>query len=148
MMRKNPETRIIINAPIAVVWEVLVQIEQYREWNPTVQFCGEARQGASVPMCVKLFNRSLTVPVVFENVDVEQELRWRGGPRWLLSGSHYFKIRQADEHGTSTELIQGEAFQGLGLPLFWPFIKNELDGLYNGINDAIKRRAEAFAANR
>jgi hypothetical protein len=143
-MQRNPETRIIIDAPIAAVWEVLVQLEQYPEWNPTLQFCGEARKGASIPMRVKLFNQSFTVPVVFEAVDAERELRWRGGPRWLLSGSHYFKIRQADERGTSTELIQGERFQGLGLPLLWPFIKSELDRLYLGSNDAIKRRAETF----
>ena len=64
-MQRNPETRIIIDAPIATVWEVLVQLEQYPEWNPTLQFRGEARKGASVPMRVKLFNRSFTVPVIF-----------------------------------------------------------------------------------
>jgi hypothetical protein len=142
-MQRTPETRILINASIAIVWETLIQLEKYEEWNPTLQFRGEARVGAKLPMRVRLFNFSFTVPVNFEAVDTEKELRWCGGPKWLLSGSHYFKLRQAGENGTSTELIQGEHFQGVGLPLLWPLIKNELDRLYQGTNASIKQRAES-----
>lgn len=144
-MQRNPEARILINASIATVWETLVQLEKYEEWNPTLQFRGEARVGAKLPMRVRLFNFSFTVPVIFETVDTEQELRWCGGPKWLLSGSHYFKLRRVGENGTSTELIQGESFQGVGLPLLWPLVETELARLYQGTNDAIKQRAESRA---
>ncbi|MBW2713450.1 MAG: SRPBCC domain-containing protein [Deltaproteobacteria bacterium] len=147
-MQRNPEARIVIDAPAAAVWEVLVQLEKYSEWNPCLQFQGEAIVGSSVPMTVGLFNRSLTVPVVFEVVEKERELRWRGGPSWLMSGSHYFKLRQVHESGagTATELIQGEAFQGVALPLLWPFLNSELDHLYHDANEAIKQRVESLIA--
>ncbi len=142
----NPEIKVSINAPTAVVWEVLVQLDNYVDWNPYVKFQGEACKGTAVPMTVKLFNRSITVPAMFETVEAEQELRWRGGPRGLLSGSHYFKIIQPDGEPEKTDLIQGEVFTGIALPILWPFLKKELHSFYNGINNAITNRAESMAA--
>jgi hypothetical protein len=141
-VKQNPQARIIIQAPVATVWATLIALDKYHEWNPFVQFEGTPSQGASLPMQVTLFNRTLDVKVLFETVDAQRELRWVGGPKWLMSGSHYFKLASADESGNTTELIQGEEFSGIALPLLWPFLKKELDGLYDNFNRAIKERVE------
>ena len=142
-MKESPETRTLINAPPAVVWQTLVQFDKYPGWNPRVKLEGEARQGDSVIMTVKVFNLPLKVPVLLETVSKEQELRWLGGPAWMMCGSHYFKIQPSDTDPDSTVMIQGEQFRGYCVSLILPIMKGELSGLYDDLNKSIKKRSES-----
>jgi len=94
-------------------------------------------------MTVNLFGRSLTAPVVFEAIVEGRELRWRGGPRWLMVGTHHFEVQSRGL--ASTRVTQGERFRGVLVALLWPVLRAELMTFCNAINDALKARAEQIA---
>ncbi len=139
----NPEIEIEIEASVERVWDILVQLDQYPQWNTALQFASnKAVLGDKVVMSVKLLGLTLKVPVLFEIVKERQELRWCGGISWLMCGHHYFILETIDEKNTKTRLRQGEIFQGVGFPVLWPLIKNQLITIYHDSNLAIKKRAE------
>ncbi len=144
-MKESPERSVEIKAPPSIVWQALAGLDKYPEWNTRVQFNGEAKQGAKIEMTVTLFKRQIKVPVLIETLKEERELRWLGGPGWLMAGSHYFKMKQSDTDPDSTIMIQGEQFSGIGVPILWLFVKRELLGLYDDINRDLKKRAEGLA---
>jgi hypothetical protein len=134
------ETRVVIDAPPEAVWEVLANATAFAEWSEDVQFPETPREGMRCPMRVRLFGVRLSVKVLFERIDGPRELRWRGGPGGLFVGSHYFRLSATDDG--RTELRHGEDFDGLALPLLFPFLEGELRAFYGRINDALKRRVE------
>ncbi len=142
-MSANPESRITINAPLSVVWAVLSDFETYPQWNPSVLFRGIPRQGASVPITLKLKGRSFPFSVFMEAIDHERELRWRGGPRRLMSGTHYFKVRALGPE--RTELIHGERFEGVAVGVVWPAMRGAFEAFYERINESLKARCEELA---
>lgn len=142
-MPPHPQTHVDIAASLAIVWGVLTDFAAYPEWNPGLRFEGQPQPGRSVPMTVTLFGRSLTVPVVFEAIVDGRELRWRGGPRWLMVGTHRFEVQSRGL--ASTRVTQDELFRGVAVPLLWPVLRAELTTFYNAINDALKARAEQIA---
>lgn len=141
---KHPVTRIEIEAGAYAVWDVLTDFPRYPEWNPAVAFLDEVREGARVRMRVTLFGRTLTVPVRIEALRAREELRWRGGPGWLMHGTHYFRI--APIGPGRTELVHGERFGGVALPLLWPVLAPELTRFYERINVALARRCASTSA--
>jgi hypothetical protein len=141
---RSLETRVRIVAPVGVVWQVLTDTAAFAEWTDDVGFRDALRAGASLPMRVRLFGVRLTVPVALEAVEPERELRWRGGPPGVFVGSHYFRLGAAPDGGT--ELVHGEDFRGVAVPLLLPVLRGELLRLYGRINDGLRGRAEAIAA--
>lgn len=137
----HPQTRVRIDAPVSTAWRVLMDVEAYPEWNPEVQFHTPPALGRRVPMTVRLFGRRLTVRVLMLEVEPERELRWRGGARGLMTGTHYFKLEPQGD--AATLVVHGERFAGLGVPLLWPFLGRELCAFYERINGALKARCEA-----
>lgn len=141
---KHAVTRVEIDASPAVVWAVLTDFERYPQWNPCLRFRGAPRAGQRVPMTVTLFGVALTVPVRIEEMSPERELRWRGGPGWLMHGTHYLRLEPiADER---TRLTHGERFGGVLLPLLWPLLAAELLRFYERMNEGLRARCEAPGA--
>lgn len=143
-MARKLETRIEIDAPLSKVWAILDSFERYEEWNEDVWFHGRPSVGSSTPMSVRLMGKVMKVPVHFEALDAEKEVRWRGGPKGMMTGTHYLRLRALTEN--RTELIHGEDFAGLALPLLWPLLRGELLAFYERINAALKARAEHGAS--
>lgn len=142
-MPPHPLTEVDIAAPPAIVWQVLIDFPAYADWNPRVRFAAPAALGRRLPMTVTLFNRTLTVPIVVEAMDGERQLRWRGGPAWLMQGIHHFDLCG---HGpATTRVTHGERFRGAAVPLLWPVLRGELMRFYAAINAALKVRAERLA---
>ena len=137
----NPQMSVRIAAPISTVWTVLTDFDAYPQWNPDVLFHSPPVEGESVKITVRLFGRSLTVPVLILVVEPERELCWRGGSSWLMTGKHYFKLEPAGD--AETLLVHGERFEGSGIPLLRPLIGRELAAFYERINVALKTRCEA-----
>jgi hypothetical protein len=139
-------TQLLIDAPVATVWRVLTDFDAYPEWNPGLSFRDTPVEGATVRLAVKLLGPSFTTPVTIEAIEPERMLRWRGGPALLMSGTHYFELRP--EGPNRTELIHGEQFSGLALPLLWPLLRGRLNAFYWRINTALKLRAEQAAGQQ
>lgn len=139
-MATNVETRVEIDAPLSRVWAILDDFDHYDRWNEDVWFHGRPSVGAKTPMSVRLFGKVLKVSVLFEALDAEKEIRWKGGPPGMMTGTHYLRLRALDDE--RTELLHGEDFGGVALPLLWPFLRGELLAFYERINRQLKARAE------
>jgi len=134
---------ITIDASAATVWKVLSDFEAYAEWTDDLLWATSPGEGEVVRMTIKVFGRPVTVPVLVLDIQRERRLRWRGGSRWLLSGTHYFEL---EAMGERTRVLQGEIFAGAGTKLVWRVVEPELLAFYDRINLALEARCLAVAA--
>lgn len=131
----------MIDAPPSEVWSHLVDFERHDEWSRTFKLRGRAVVGARGRVEFPMFGRAAGSPVVIERADEARELRWRGGPKGLLTGSHYFMLEGVDG-GQRTRFRHGETFAGVLAPMVWALLKAQLGPSYSGFNEDLKRRAE------
>jgi hypothetical protein len=135
------ETETTIDAPPAEVWKHLADVNRHDEWSGHFKLRGRPVVGATGKVEFSLLGRVSRVPVVVERVDEGRELRWRGGPAGLISGSHFFILEPLDG-GQRTRFRHGEDFSGLIAPLVWALLKAQLGPSYSGFNADLKRRVE------
>jgi hypothetical protein len=135
------ETETTIEAPPSEVWQHLVDFEHHDEWSQHFKLRGRPVVGEPGRVEFVLLGRPAGSPVVIEKVDEARELRWRGGPKGLIRGSHYF-ILESRNGGKQTRFRHGETFSGLIAPLVWAFLKAQLGPSYAGFNEDLKHRVE------
>jgi len=135
------ETETMIDAPPADVWKHLANFDQHDEWSRHFKLRGRPVLGEKGRVEFTLAGRVSRVPVVIQKVDEGRELRWYGGLKRIVAGSHYF-IMESRDGGRRTHFRHGETFSGLLAPLVWAFLKAELGPSYAGFNEDLKRRAE------
>lgn len=141
-------TYVDIDASIESAWSVLADFANFRDWCPTLrEVQGEPVVGcrlrlrlASAPGAEGTVGLSAAVRVV----EAPNHLAWGGGVPglpWLLDVHHWFRLEAL---GTDRcRLHHGERFQGLLLPLVWPFVAQRVEAGYPAFNAAFKRRCEA-----
>ena len=133
------ETDITINAPPATVWAHLVDVDRHDEWSQTFRLRGHPVVGARGRIEFSLFGVSTGANVVFQKVDEARELRWLGGRKGVISGSHFFLLESIDA-GTRTRLRHGESFTGPLARVVWLLLKTNLVPLYTGFNQELRQR--------
>jgi hypothetical protein len=139
------QTRIEIDATPARVWGVLVDFPSHPEWNPFIRsIAGTAREGETLVVTVQpQGGKPMTFKPTVLIAEPDRQLRWRG--RFLVpglfDGEHYFAL--ASLANGQTELVHGEKFSGLLVPM----AKSSLDGGtragFTAMNEALKARAES-----
>jgi hypothetical protein len=134
-----------IRAPAETVWETLTDLRKFRDWNPFIrEASGEARVGGRVRVRVR---SSLAIPLVFHATvlacDEPRELRWRGHflASWLASGEHTFTLEERT--AGSVHFVQREVFSGVLPRLVGRLLERETLRGFQGMNRALKARAEA-----
>lgn len=135
------ETDITIDAPPSEVWRHLVDFDRHPEWTSQFQLRGRPVAGEPGHVRFRLFGRKAGSPVTIERVEDARELRWRGGPKGLVTGSHYF-ILEGRDGGRRTHFRHGETFSGVFAPLVWALLEAQLGPAYPRFNEDLKRRAE------
>lgn len=135
------ETETTIDAPPDAVWKHLTDFERHDEWSEHFKLRGRPVVGEPGRVEFRLFGRAAGSAVVIEQVEQGRELRWHGGPKGLVTGSHYFILQPLDA-GQRTRLRHGEDFSGLLAPLVWAFLKAQLGPSYAGFNKDLKQRVE------
>ena len=135
------ETQLIIDASPSDVWSHLIDVERHPEWSQHFRLKGEPIAGAPGRIEFSLFGRETGVDVTYHIVEEPRELRWRGGPKHIALGSHFFLLEPV-EGGAKTLLRHGESFSGLLAPLVVRLLKAELGGgpSYKGFNEELRRR--------
>lgn len=138
-------TEIEINAPAAIVWQVLIEGEHYHEWNPFITTLeGELREGGRLNVVVSSTDGTdfRFRPEVLR-VDPQKELRWRGRviSDLIFAGEHYFLLHEVGP--ARTRVTHGENFQGVLLRLLGKQMTATARG-FVFMNQALKRRAEAL----
>ena len=143
-MKHELRTEITIDAPPERVWEILMDLEHYPEWNP---FVTSARGTPEVGQ--RLVNRleepsgrAMTIKPTVTARDEGAVFEWLGhlGVRGVFDGRHRFEVRPADG---GTHFRQDEYFSGV---LVRPLRKSLDTGTLRGfevMNQALKERAEA-----
>jgi hypothetical protein len=142
---KTLHSEITIAAPPEHVWDVLVDVERYADWNPfLVDATGMPAEGTRLRVTlsppggrrmkmrprVTAFERPLT----FE---------WLGHVLLpgIFDGRHRFELHPVDG-GRATRLVQREEFRGMLVPLLARQLdKGTLAG-FAAMNQAIKARVE------
>ncbi len=135
------ETETTIDAPPDEVWKHLTDFERHDEWSEHFKLRGRPVVGEAGRVEFRLFGRAAGSAVVIERVEQARELRWHGGPKGLVTGSHYLILQPLDA-GQRTRLRHGENFSGLLAPLVWAFLKAQLGPSYAGFNEDLKQRVE------
>lgn len=141
MFTRHIQTSIDINASPAQIWEVLVDLKSYGEWNPML---GNVHTGLRTDDVVRFEvltgkGKPLKLKAKITSNQKERELAWRGGASAILSGHHYFRIEPLTEG--RCRFLHGEHFSGFILPLISFFLKDAPD-LYRSMNEALKRTVE------
>lgn len=138
-------TTFAMDAPAARVWEILIDFDRYREWNPSLPSIeGEPRVGSTVALTLAMPGRpSAKVKAKLTEVVPERRLVWDGkaGAEWLFAGHREFLIEpQADGTVLFTHV---EDVSGLLFPLFRAFMGGAIRRHHESLNEAVKQRAEA-----
>lgn len=140
------ETKIIIDAPIALVWEVFSDFSAYPNWNPFLKkVSGKPEVGARLEILPVIGKGKPTrfTPRVLK-VEAEQEFRWLGHlfVRGIFDGEHYFKFRALSNQ--QTEFVHGEQFRGVISPLLLKMIGSDTKVGFEAMNKALKEKTETI----
>jgi hypothetical protein len=137
-------TEIDINAPAERVWQVLIDLEKYPDWNPMIRRAsGEVKKGARISVYFnpagskgRTFHPKLLV------VEPDRELRWQGQPGFplMFESEHAFTITPAGSG--AVHLVHDMIFRGLLIPFVRKMAMKSTHGPFIAMNRALKARSE------
>lgn len=146
---KQINTEIEIAAAPSVVWEILTELDEFRNWNPfVVQANGEVAVGEKLVVSIKPPGRKVqkfrpTVTVA----DAERKFEWLGklGVSGLFDGRHQYVLEPTTE---GTNFIQREEFTGVLAGLLIRMIGEATREGFEAMNQALKDRVEVTVSER
>ena len=137
-------TEIIIDAPIATVWDILMDVKNYPDWNPFIHIKGQIAVRRPLENTIFLEGQKPQVfkPIVME-VLPQKILRWEGHLfiKGLFDGEHYFQLEAINAN--QTRLIHGENFKGLLAKMIFKMIGVATKAGFEKMNLALKQQCEA-----
>ena len=141
---KELRTEIEIGAPIEKVWSVLIDFENWKEWNPIVNnVSGNAVKGSKLKIVMKGKDGtdSMKYDAVITDIEEPKSFRWRAT---MMAGFLFTndKIFDLESTGSGTKLIHREEFTGLLLSLFWSKLEKGALPMLKTMNEALKSKAE------
>jgi hypothetical protein len=143
---KTITNSIIIDAPVASVWAILMDQEAYPQWNPFIQqLQGDLTLGNTIKATIQPpGQKAMTFTPVVKVNQAERELRWLGHLFFpgIFDGEHYFLLE--DLGGGQTKFIHGEQFSGLLSGIILRMIGENTKAGFVAMNEALKARAEAM----
>lgn len=140
-------TTVDVDAPAAVLWEVLTDLESYPEWNRHSRVTGTLAVGERLRVAPgpDAGRMPTFTPTVVE-YDEGREFAWVGHlfVRGLFDGEHRFAV--ADLGDGRSRLTQSERFSGLLAGLLLRLVGDDTGSNFRAVNEAAKARAESLAA--
>ena len=133
-----------IYAPIERVWEILVDFERYREWNPfTTRVEANLEIGSPVMLHVTLGRLKRKQPERIETVEPPQLLAWgvTMGARFLLVARREQRLEALG--ATRCRYSTTDATTGLLTPLVALLFGRLIRQGFNDMAAALKTRAES-----
>lgn len=139
-MAHEVRTEIELDAPVSEVWEVLENVQAFGDWNRIFRFSNvKFKPGGRAVLWAKVGAPfQVPLPVKFEVIEPEQELRWHGGLSGVVHGSHYLKLKALP--ADRTLLVHGEEFSGLIIDATWKGLSRQLPAAYHAFNKALVRK--------
>jgi len=137
--RYCPQHRITISAPTGIVWQQLINFNDWDRWNPLYPYSeGEIALGQSLKFGVALpgmrEHRGEAKVIALES---EKLIRYQiKGPAGLLTGTRFIEL--ASVEGNATEVTNGEIMSGLLAPLIYRLLGKRIVQGLAGMNEALK----------
>ncbi len=141
-------TEIEIAAPPSKIWEVLTEVDKWKEWSPIINDAsGKAALGSalSITMCGKdgkggkAGQKYQPVVTVFE---APKRFEWTAT---MMAGFIFTngKILELEPSGSGTRLVHKETFSGMMVPLMWGMMEGAVPQMLNSMNEALKVKIES-----
>jgi hypothetical protein len=149
-MSKHLVSQVDIGADPDRVWQLLVDLGAYREWNPFIVTAdGTVEEGGRLTLRMQPVGaRGITLrPTVLEATP-GRRLRWLGrlGLPGIVDAEHDFTLEPRTDGGT--RLTQSERFRGLLVPFMAASLDRHTLPAFVAMNAALKLRAEQAVAPR
>ena len=138
-MAKQIKTSITINASKERIWEILMDFENYPEWNTFIKSVfGKVEVGKQIRIELQGMTFKPVVLVLNDNT----ELRWLGHFwfKGLFDGEHRFYL--TDNGNGTTNFEQSEKFSGILVKLFSKSLDKDTKIGFEKMNKELKLRAE------
>ena len=144
-MKHELRTSIDIDATPEQVWQILIDLERYSEWNPfIVEATGTARVGERLKNRMQPpSGKAMTFRPRVTVVDPARTFEWLGrlGLPGIFDGRHRFELEPIP---TGTRFVQSESLRGILVrPLRKSLDTSTLAG-FEAMNKALAERAEAL----
>ncbi len=145
IMAKEISTSIVINSSPSVIWEILMNFDNYPNWNPFIlSISGNPKVGEQIEAEIQPPDAKAMIfkPLVLVN-EYEKEFKWLGKlwVKGLFDGEHRFQL--IDNQNGTTTFIQSEKFKGILVPLLKKMLDQKTLKGFIGMNEALKLRAES-----
>ena len=137
--RKSVHHEIDINASPLEVWEVLIAMEDYPEWNPVMQLVeGEVKEGNQVKyQFTQDENNVSTIGVKVLEISPGKLLNQKGGINLVLTYDHFYIL---EGNNLMTKVTIHEHYRGIWVHFWNP---SPIDEAYKRLNEAIKKQVES-----
>lgn len=138
---KEYHTEIVIDQPVERVWEALVDVDAYPEWNPLVgKVEGELQEGRRISTFIVPLGRTFRPEIVV--LREASELTWVGSQisRHLIAGRHYYRLEGTA--GGGTRLLHGEYFTGMLSAFIGKSLLRKMELAFEAHNRELKSRLE------
>jgi hypothetical protein len=143
-MAKEIKTEILINATPTKVWSILVNFENYPNWNPFIKSIkGNLKVGNKIMARIEPPEANgMTFKPTILTLETNKELKWLGHLLFpgLFDGEHKFEL--IDNADGTTTFIQSEKFNGILVPLFKKLLDNNSKRGFEEMNEALKKECE------
>lgn len=141
---KSINTEITINATTETVWNILMDFENYKNWNPFVtRIEGNPVVGQKISTTISPEGKKAMdfTPTILVN-NSNQEFRWVGNLfiNGIFDGEHIFKLEAIDEN--TTRFIHVENFSGILASTLFRILEESTVKGFQDMNEAIKAKAE------
>jgi hypothetical protein len=140
---REVRTDVEISAPIAKVWSVLMDFDNWKTWNPISNASGTASLGSklNVEMCGKDGKAKQKYISVVTEFKKPKTFRWRAK---MMAGFLFTndKVFELEETLSGTRLIHKELFSGLLVPMFWSHFEKNVPSMLKTMNEALRKTAE------
>ena len=142
-------TIVDIDTPGDRVWQMLTDLNDYRNWNPFLTSAsGTVAPGSTITITAKVGKRTITFHPRISVVEPRKKLVWVGRllSSELFEGKHEFDVIEIDQ--SHTRVIQSEHFRGILVAALWRRSSPALLEGFRAMNDALKHRCEQSAATQ
>jgi len=141
---KELKTSIEINASPEEIWRILLEFENYPEWNPFIKGIeGTPEIGAKLKVKIHPPGQSeKTFKPILLNVEQNRELCWIGHLFFpgIFDAEHAFIIESVSE--SKIIFHHQEKFSGILVPVFWKSLYQHTRAGFIEMNQALKKKVE------
>jgi len=138
-MTKQIKTSITINASKERIWKILMDFENYSEWNSFIKsVSGNIDVGNKIQVKLQGMTFKPTILTLKENA----EFKWLGHLwfKGLFDGEHRFKL--TDQGNGTTNFEQSENFSGILVKFFSKRLYRDTKNGFEQMNKELKLIAE------